>query len=445
MRRYIKNQIQEILNTMFEAHQNLYGLAKSQEGMEALQMLLEDCQNAAVSVGNMIEETEGEGTQAVKALEVYCELLYNIAQGDINSIDGLDKCLRECLNDIEFFQESREVVFLPYKASMWDSLESVWKRENEDPNCNAVVIPIPYYDKNPDGSFKMMHYEGNEYPSYVPVIKYDEYDFEGRHPDAIYIHNPYDNFNLVTSIHPYFYCENLKKFTDKLIYIPYFVLAEARPEDKDYLTSIEHFVNVPGVVLADEVIVQSPDMAKAYVNIIIESYRKAGNLKLAKRSIWEAKIKGTGSPKIEKIKNLSREDCIIPEEWNRLIVRPDGSRKKLILYNNSIGALLSARERMIQKIERVLEIFYKNREEVTLLWRPHPLIRSTLESMYPELWNDYSALVEKYISEGWGIYDDSADMDRALVISDAYFGDQSSLVQLFQVLEKPIMIQNVDI
>ena len=45
----------------------------------------------------------------------------------------------------------REVVFLPYKASMWDSLESVWKRYEDDPLVDAYVIPIPYYDKNPDG------------------------------------------------------------------------------------------------------------------------------------------------------------------------------------------------------------------------------------------------------------------------------------------------------
>ena len=42
-----------------------------------------------------------------------------------------------------------EAIFLPYKASMWDSLESVWKAADADPECDAYVIPIPYYDKNP--------------------------------------------------------------------------------------------------------------------------------------------------------------------------------------------------------------------------------------------------------------------------------------------------------
>ncbi len=36
-------------------------------------------------------------------------------------------------------------------------------------------------------------------------------------------------------------------------------------------------------------------------------------------------------------------------------------------------------------------------------------------------------------------------MDRAIIISDAYYGDSSSIVQLYETLEKPIMIQNVDV
>ena len=49
----------------------------------------------------------------------------------------------------------KEMVFLPYKASMWDSLESIWRAAYEDrEHCNAYVIPIPYADRNPDGSVK---------------------------------------------------------------------------------------------------------------------------------------------------------------------------------------------------------------------------------------------------------------------------------------------------
>jgi predicted choloylglycine hydrolase len=65
--------------------------------------------------------------------------------------------------------------------------------------------------------------------------------------------------------------------------------------------------------------------------------------------------------------------------------------------------------------------------------------------MRPQLWEQYKALVEEYKHEGWGIYDDTADMDRAVVLSDGYYGDGSSVVQVYQQTGKPIMLQNVDI
>ena len=65
--------------------------------------------------------------------------------------------------------------------------------------------------------------------------------------------------------------------------------------------------------------------------------------------------------------------------------------------------------------------------------------------MRPQLWVEYEKLVKWYKEEGWGIYDDTSDMDRAVVLSDAYYGDFSSVVQVYQKTGKPVMIQNADI
>ena len=143
--------------------------------------------------------------------------------------------------------------------------------------------------------------------------------------------------------------------------------------------------------------------------------------------------------------NTKREDITVPEEWLRIIEKPDGSWKKIIFYNTSVGALLQHNEKMIAKMEYVFRVFQENQEDVALLWRPHPLIQATIESMRPQLWTEYDRLVRKYREEGWGIYDDTADLDRAMGISDAYYGDGSSVVQLYQKTGKPIMMQNVEI
>jgi len=335
-------------------------------------------------------------------------------------------------------KKRKEVVFLPYKASMWDSLESVWKAAAADPECDAYVVPIPYYDKNPDGSFKKIHYEGGQYPPEVPVVWYEDYDFTARKPDVIFIHNPYDECNYVTSVAPAFYSKNLKKYTDKLVYIPYFVLGELDPENEEAVEKMSHFCTLPGVIHADEVIVQSENMRQAYIKVLTDF---AGPQSKAQ---WEEKILGLGSPKFDKVGSVTREDIVIPEEWKPVLLKSDGIRKKVILYNTSITALLNQQDRMLVKMRDVFRIFREEQDEVALLWRPHPLIRATIESMRPKLWEEYSALVEEYKAEGFGIYDDTADLNRAITLCDSYYGDHSSLVQLCQKAGKPCMIQNVE-
>ena len=409
---------------------------------------LETSQQKAIELGEFIENQEGENHPTVKKLEDYCEILYEIHE-EIQSEKGLSPDsaklrLDQGVNDIEKsaivdIQQTKVVVFLPYKASMWDSLESVWMKARDAKDCEAYVIPIPYYDKNPDGSVKQMYYEGNEYPDYVPITSFEEFDFGQIHPDEIYIHNPYDNYNYVTSVHPFFYSEKLKEYTDKLIYIPYFVLAEPNLEDDSYVEYLSGYAVTMGVVNADEVIVQSEAMKKAYVECLT---RRFGEDTRAK---WENKIKGSGSPKYEKLLKMKDEEQEIPEEWKKIILKPDGTKKKIVFYNTSVVAILNQEDKMIRKIKDVLQVFKENKDDVALLWRPHPLIESTLESMVPKILEPYRQIVKDYREEGWGIYDDTPDMDRSIIISDAYYGDGSSIVQLYETLEKPIMIQNPEV
>ena len=125
-----------------------------------------------------------------------------------------------------------------------------------------------------------------------------------------------------------------------------------------------------------------------------------------------------------------------------MLVKADGSRKKLILYNTGLSVLLKERENMTAKIRRNLDFFRSVKDDVILLWRPHPMIDASLPFMPPAAAEEYIELRDSYIKEGFGIYDDSPLLDRAIAVSDAYYGDMSSVVWLYQKTGKPIMIQN---
>ncbi len=307
MSRETKKQLLSMAETLDDANRLMKKLfLKPAAEEEAVVALLSDCQDAAVAIGNRIEALQGEGTESVKELEDYCEDLYRMALlvEDMAGRRELLKTLTARVKKIRGLIEAdlsdrREVVFLPYKASMWDSLESVWMAANADDDCDVYVVPIPYYDKNSDGSFSKMHYEGELYPDYVPITRYDAYNFEVRHPDVIFIHNPYDNCNLVTSVEPYFYSDNLKKFTNRLVYIPYFILGKIDPDDQEQVEKMRHFCVLPGTVNADKVIVESEEIRRIYINEFLRA-AEAQDVRLDVRAL-EKKIMGLGSPKFDKV------------------------------------------------------------------------------------------------------------------------------------------------
>ncbi len=447
MRKADKKQAEEAAESLRRIHTAIMEHLKRGRRETAL-ALLEQCQNLAIHMGETIEAEMGEGFITVALLEHYCEAVYQKYE-EVRTAPFVSA--RQLHNDLakELLRIGRsirddisvrtEAVFLPYKASMWDSMESIWRAAEEDPDCDAYVIPIPYYDRNPDGSFREIHYEGDLYPKDVPITDYEEYDFAKRRPDMIFIHNPYDGCNYVTSVAPFFYSDNLKRFTEKLIYVPYFILGEIDPDNEGAVENMAHFCRAPGVIHADKVIVQSENMRQAYIKVLT---REAGE---HSRKYWEEKILGLGSPKVEKVRGTRREDTEIPEEWKVILQNPDGTFKKVVLYNTGISALLRHGEKMLEKMRHVFWVFEGQKEKVALLWRPHPLNQATIGSMRPQLLEKYEKLAALYREEGWGIYDDTPELDRAIALSDAYYGDGSSLVQLCRSVGMPVMIQDVDI
>lgn len=435
----IKKQLFDILLTLTDAHKEIISKLESKNTFGFTDFLAE-CQNVAIQIGETIEQLEGSGTNTVSLLEAYCDYIYLLNQTLDTTSDNL--LILETLNDFiskiesgirNEFPTKFEILFFPYKASMWDSMESIWKASNSDPSIDAYVIPIPYFDINADRTYGKMHYEGNEYPSYVPIHSWQSYFFKERRPDAIFIHNPYDGANFATRVHSDFYASNLKKYTDLLIYIPYFVAA-------DDIT--EEFCILPATIYADKVILQSNKIRDSYVKHFTK-WVHAEKYEHLFPNIQD-KFLALGSPKFDKVLTTTKESCNIPESWLPLMKNADGSDRKIIFYNTTLSALLSQNEKALDKLEYVFN-FFKNNSDILLLWRPHPLIFATYTSMRPLLLKRYTALVEQFKSEGWGIYDDSTDMNRAIALSDAYYGDQSSIVELYRLTNKPIMIQNFEI
>lgn len=403
--------------------------------------VLTQCQEAAISIGNYLETLGEQLLVSVKILENFCEDIYQASllidnkEEFASSISSLHKPLIKLMKRVKkYLQEDRKsIVFLPYNASMWDSMESVWYEFDKDDSFDTYVMPIPYYEINSDKTFGELKYEGESFPSYVPITSWKEFDLKQERPDIICIHNPYDQYNNITSIHPMFYAKELKKATSLLVYIPYFVGIDDHVD--------EHFCILPGTIYADKVILQSEKVRRIYLDSF-KKFETDNNCHNAFGNV-EEKFIALGSPKLDFKISERRRDEAIPSSWMKLIMKEDGGCKKVVLYNTTIDAMLNNKAKMLDKIRSVLEAF-KKQPEVILLWRPHPLLRITLQSMLPELLDAYIQIENEYKNAGWGIFDDSSDLHRAVEISDVYYGDGSSIIELFQLADKPVIIQNVD-
>ena len=281
-------------------------------------------QEEAIAFGNAIEQKKGEGTESVAILEEYCDALYH-AYNSLSTLslkeDGIEKqekteeiCrliersadlqkeLEKIANNLLYYPEKlqtalkkdfkRQLVFLPHTVKHFESIRPLVDALLKAEDMECKIIPIPYFDKYGDGSPKEMHYEGGDFPKEYKIIDYRTYDFASELPDCIVINSSYDEFNQVWSVAPLFYSKEMKKYTNKLIYIPWFVTDEIDPkneEDGKAFTNMEYYVTVPGLFHSDLTIVQSEGMKKAYLAKIEEFAGKD----VAKK--MEKKIAGAGS------------------------------------------------------------------------------------------------------------------------------------------------------
>ena len=259
-----------------------------EERFETVLSALPSLQERAGMLGHAIEEKKGEGTETVRLLESFCEALYQlysalIALSASSSSTNEQKKQKEILNAKKYLRSiggilkkiaiearkelKRQVVFLPHSVKHFGSLRPLIDRLLEREDTEVKLIPIPYYDRLGDGSLSEMHYEGAEFPKEYAITDYKTYNFAAEFPDCIVIHSPYDAYNPVWSVDPFFYSEALKKYTNKLVYIPYFVTDEIHPksqEDGKAFYNMRYYVTVPGVFHADCTMVQSEEMQKAY-------------------------------------------------------------------------------------------------------------------------------------------------------------------------------------
>lgn len=418
------------------------------EQYDGVAKMLEETQNLALQAGKKIEDSKGEGTKTVQCLEKYCEdvyRLFSILTGE-NIEDNLEEVLNNMLDDVinvkeiagDELKSKKTIVFLPFMASAWYTMEEEWKEAMADENNEVYVVPIPYSDRDIIARVGEMHYEGDKFPDYVPVMDYEKFNIEAIHPDVIYINNPYDEYNYSMVVPNIYFASSLKNMTDKLVYIPWFFTDEIGLYDERAIKNMKYYVTVPGIVNSDEIILWSDAIKQSYVEVLCQW---AGE---DTKEIWENKIVVKERSTVDKSKIVDKNQLEVPSSWKKVLLDSKGNWKKTILYVTESESILEHGDRALDKIESSLNILKEAGNSIALLWKPQKDIEQFIIAKKPECLDRYQSIVSNFKSQNWGIFDENPDSDLSIDLSDAYYGDTNEIVQKFRNQGKPVMIQNVN-
>ena len=421
----------------------------NQEQIEQGMDLLQASQQLAIDFGNMMEQILGEGCTLISLLEKYCEALYRIYElllpkngdsgivEDGNALDAM-KTAEVCSQldtvweaiSIELEQQvfsRKTVLFLPVLARDWSGLHSLWQEYTQDETYDVCVAPLPYYYKDYDSSPRKVCYEAAEFPEAVQILDYNvltpEY-LEMLHPEVIVIQNPYDSWNPAISVPEMFYSENIRKYTDKLVYVPPFALDEYSKRNEREYSNMKYYVTMPGVVYADHIMVQSEMMRQMYIEKLTEF---AGE---ETKEVWEQRVIVLSLTEEEHVTEQKEEASVQKSDIHNTV---NPARKKKLLYGISLGAYLGDVEAAQGKIERNLRIFEECKEEMELFIQVFPDNKDS-EAMRKNI---------NYLLENYSFQLMASGIKCCARDYDAYYGDGMPLVMQFRDADKPVMIQDI--
>ena len=412
-----------LLFSLGALHEHILTLIGKKENDEAAAML-EECQEAAITVGTSIEEEQGEGLPTVKHLEDYCELVYDIHErlltGAVVNVSQERKRLSELHTAITNSYDSdiprrREILLVPVYAKDWDYMTPLYERYTSAEDTDVYVMPAVFAERSNDGSMLAEQNDYDSFPDSLPLVRPEDFDLGRHHPDAIVIQNPFDEYESGFTVHPFFYAANLYKYTEKLVYCQSFSIDDIEKDDEKALINALKFVLTPGVMLSDEIYVPNENMKSIYRKLL-------STLPGNDEKEWDGRIRILPIPS----KNRKKPD----------------ERKPFLFFHVGDGDYITY-EKIFEKIRHSMELFAAAKEKLDIVWVEETATADNIKNQSQKLYEEYEAIKKKSADSGIG---NIIPMNEAMdLIPDAagYYGSAGYLMNLCVRAGIPAMIWEV--
>ena len=259
-------------NADYSEISSVFGLAQ-ETTQKFEQFLINFYPDAATEIGGMLERYY-QALFSIFQLLTACDTPENENRliNLINESRDISEGIRNSVENLIIVP--REVVFLLFKADGWQNLQPLYEYYKGQQDVHVYVAPIPYHHRNARFGIKMDEiYEGDQIAQQMQEMGADPADLiswramslEIHTPDIVVSQNPYDQYGIGFSVEPAYYSENLQKYAGRTIYVPWFRADEVIPAHQAAYRVADSYIDMPGVIRADTVLVPSYNTRRIYI------------------------------------------------------------------------------------------------------------------------------------------------------------------------------------
>lgn len=436
----ISERCSDILSMLDQVYVKIRQLFDAGESNAAEQLLI-GSKTLIDSLELIVKEKQRYYDASISAFNEYGELINCIDSHSISEeiIDKIEMLFTELKENIEINSERKEVLFLPVKVDWWQTMEPEWRIAVSDERNDVYVMPLLYLEKDfvrDNGEEKN---DGNLLPEYVKCTSIEEYDIAKRHPDTVYIQDPYDGYNTMLAVPDYFYSNNLLSFTDELIYVPCYAVDNPESEDDKITSVLRIIVEQPAVYFADRIIVRDEKIKQVYIDILL-SITGSDSM-----DYWNEKIIVSNSDYSD---GMCEYDKGVSERRSQLFKKYNKEYdpgKSILLTQINAAFILQCREKAVDKIESSLSLIKQYNESVLYIISFH-------ESMdqLPQLVDDsklirrLDILKKSLENDDVIVFDQNRMVEEYLDVIDAYYGNEGECAHRIRMNSKPVMIMTIN-
>ncbi len=418
----------DITDLLLQVHTHIDALAAAGNADSAV-ALLNKCQTLAISLGTLMENQIKDSEELVHRLEEYCELVFESSESwSGESVKHLDQTINDTKEAIKayFGNKKKEVLFIVTKSEWWSCFVPVYDHYRSKQDADIYVMPVSYNiaDKVIGINGKECN-DGDLLPAELRIVNSTEYDIAKMHPDVIVTCYPYDGWGATMDVPEFFYSENLRSYTDELVYVPCFEADLPINESDKAITSIKVMAEQPAVLFSDSIIVRSEEIGKCLIDSLSSI---SGH-----EDYWAGKIHVIESA----LPNAGETADSLPVEWKTRI-----SGRKVLVFGVNGSFLMENRSRAVEKLKDALQTISKASEHIICIFVPGEDV-SGIETIDPELWKEYSSFTESISDSDNVIIDSDHTVKDYLSGISGYYGTAGVLAHRCRNLKKPVMLMKI--